>query len=172
MFGYNVYLFFNGRRSFKTPGASAPQTAEEANMKNYLLPAILAVFTWFVVPQSAQACSETNINACPPTTAPVVTFKGDRQLADPIVVWVCHPYWEQLNGIEGEKDDPNARWWGPTIKYGRWQANLPATYERCKRFEVKPGTQITTNASCLDGALITTGPMTVAGRIYLMDLPK
>lgn len=141
-------------------------------MKNFLLSAALALGSAFVISGPAQACSETAVSACPPIVAPLVTFKGDRQLADPIVVWVCHPYWDRLNGIEGQKGDPKARWWGPTIKYGRWQKDLSATYERCKRFEVKPGTQITTNASCLDGALITTGQMTVAGRIYLMDLPR
>ena len=86
----------------------------------------------------AQACSETRIGACPPTPAPMVQFKGDKKIEQPIQVWVCHPYWELLDGREGPAGDPQSRWWGP----------------------------------CLGGREITTGPMSMVGAIYLMDLPK
>lgn len=119
---------------------------------------------------SAWACSETRIGACPPTPAPMVQFRGDKTLDQPIQVWVCHPYWERLDGREGPAGDPQSRWWGPTIAYGKWKANLPATYERCKRFWVKPGTAIKTIASCLNHQEISTVPMRQAGAIYLMDL--
>ena len=123
-----------------------------------------------LIGSSALACSERAINDCPPQVAPAVApFQGTATITDPIVVVVCHPYWEQLNGSEADR----TRWWGPTIRYERtgWSANLPPIRSRCKRFSVRPGTAIATRASCLGGREISTGPMNGVGT-YLLGLPK
>lgn len=140
-------------------------------MSHAAFAATLALLTVGAANQ-ASACSADHVTSCPADVAPLIQFHGDVQLAAPIDVWVCYPYWDNLNGVPGKKGDNNVRWWNVDMHYGKWQKELPPYYSECAHQWVKPGTVLTGNPSCLDGALITTGPMTVQGRVYLMHLPN
>lgn len=125
---------------------------------------------WFITAIAAMACSEYSLDDCPPKPIPaVIKFKGEQTIPNPITVWVCHPYWDRLDGDPAKGE----RWWGPTMKFQRtgWEKDLQPILSRCKRFSVRPGTSITTLASCLNGREISTGPMTRPGT-YLMGLPR
>ncbi len=98
-------------------------------------------------------------------TAPKVVFTGKQKLEKPIRVVVCHPYWARMN--VGTLDGRKTRWWGPTISHGKWSANLPAVAEECKVFWVKPGSLISTKASCVK-KVISTKKM-IAPDKYVME---
>lgn len=93
-------------------------------------------------------------------TAPKKNFKGDKQIPDQIRVTVCHKYWDRLD--VGTLNGRRTKWWGPSIQFSGWSADLPATAQRCKTFYVKPGSRITTYASCVD-RVIRTPAMKKAG---------
>lgn len=97
--------------------------------------------------------------------APKVVFAGKQKLEKPIRVVVCHPYWDRLN--VGTLEGRRTRWWGPTISRGKWSADLPAAAEGCKVFWVKPGSVISTKASCVK-KVISTKPMLAPGK-YVME---
>jgi hypothetical protein len=106
----------------------------------------------------------TRIEECN-KTAPKVTFSGKKKLEKPIRVVVCHPYWDRLN--VGTLSGRKTKWWGPTIGRGKWSANLPAADSACKTFWVKPGSTISTKASCVQ-RVISTKKMLTPGT-YTME---
>lgn len=94
-----------------------------------------------------------------------VTFNGDRQLVQPIDVTVCHTYWNRLN--VGTYRGRTTKWWAPIMKYNSWYGDLPVVTNECKKYSVKPGTELRLFADCVN-RVITTGAMNKPG-VYYMD---
>lgn len=135
-------------------------------MLKYLFVALFATFIFYgASPETAAACQKISASEkiCG-DTAPQKYFKGDKQLVAPVKVTVCHPYWNRLD--IGRLNGRATRWWGPTIRYGNWHADLPATASECKSFWVKPGTVIDSFASCVN-RIVRTPRMMRAGTYWL-----
>lgn len=122
-----------------------------------------ALIGYSIFSTPAAACGKTKQVACG-LTAPEKHFSGKKQLVKPIKVTVCHSYWNQLD--IGHLNGRATRWWGPTIRYHRWAADLPAVASECKSWWVKPGTSIDTFASCVQ-RIVRTGPMRRSGTYWL-----
>jgi hypothetical protein len=116
----------------------------------------------------AMACDPNQV-ACIPNQVPGVNVPvGTGHYNDYIPVLVCNPWWDQLWGDSAQ----GTRWWGPTMtnRSGSWKVDLKPVKQKCKWFHVRPGGSVTNEVSCLDDALVTTGPITEADRGKQIDL--
>lgn len=101
------------------------------------------------------------LNPCEYRPDPGMVFQGDVVVPNQIRVTVCHTWWNDLLA---------PRWWGPTIIYGNWKADLPARYSQCYEQWIVPGSEITSVPSCppfFSRYEVSTGPMWSAGTYWL-----
>ena len=114
------------------------------------------------------ACDSNRINCIPNPVPGINVPVGTGHYNDYVPVLVCHTWWDKLWGDPSKGE----RWWGPTMtnRSGSWKLDLKPVKQECKWFYVRPGGSVTTEVSCFDGALATTGPITEADRgkrVYL-----
>jgi len=123
---------------------------------------------FIVVANMAMACNANEINCVPNPVPGVNVLTGTGQFNDYIPVLVCNLWWDQLWGNPAD----GTRWWGPTMKNssGSWKIDLEPVKQQCKWFHVRPGGSVTTEVSCLNGTLVTTGPVTETDRKKRIDL--
>lgn len=87
---------------------------------------------------TASACGKQEI-VCGNSNTNRYFSDGTVVLPAPINVTICYPEWDLL--VPGRLDGRVTKYWGPTIRYGNWSADLQAvTNGPCKRFQVRPGT--------------------------------
>lgn len=138
------------------------QSNWRTTMKKFWMAAFAALTLTAVVSigasDSAYACKWKATQPCGVYNQdPGKTFSGNQLPTDMIAVTVCHPYWSKLLA---------PKWWGPTVRYASWHADLPAVHSQCSTRTVKRGSVIDSYASCVH-RVIRTARLTRPGTYWM-----